>query len=358
MKKGPLKNLNVYDEAGRAVPVLTRRESQHLAHDILVGLHTGFLEGAEIDGELDRDIWHVIEDAEDRSRPLARKLDLQTEEDGRRTPLGALLEDFAAGFYLYTLIPAKAGDRRVIKFDYEEDHRLIGASRTERTGSDVRTWLGRWARGLAEWMAWLPIPFFVEMPQLAHSSSFHVEVAAPDELFIARSLLNYELAQPRDKISESSLDRTHLYLDRAPRGTRAVLTVWFALEPQGVTSGALFVALLTLGFLISGLVLHFVIHARPGTEAASAVLVAIPGIFASLLFRPGEHRLLRTLVRGIRIQAAALSIVSFTAAGILAVKLNSGLLVQAWIGLTVISSLGFVFAAITYLRCHWLHRQA
>jgi hypothetical protein len=358
MRKGLLKNLDVYDEQGAAVPVLTKTETQHLAHGILVGLSTGFQPSAKIDAELDKDFWRLIEDDPVTAIQIARELPSDIAGDHqRRSPLGVLADDFASGFFLFAAIRGHVGDRRILKYDYEEDYAPTATS-LEAWTQRFRAWLADQREAASTWLGWRSLPFALSVPQAALGATYHLEIAAPDELFIRSAELRVANPRRTDTVSEECVDRAHLYATKVARGTNANALILFTLEPHGLPSTALFTALLTFSFLTGGLFAKYFLHAHAGGQIAAAIIVAVPGFFATYIFRPGEHRLLRRVVRGVRIQTAALSVVSFAAAGLLAIDVDSSVRVAIWWALTMLSGVGLLTALVTYLRARWFrHRQ-
>jgi hypothetical protein len=358
MRKGLLKNLDVYDEEGAAVPVLTRTETQRLAHDILVGLSTGFVPGAAIDVELEKDFWRLIEDEPATAVSIARALPADIAGDqARRSPLGVLADDFASGFFLFAAIKAEEFDRRILKYDYEEDY-VPTATAEEAWTKRFRAWLADQREAAFVWLGWRSLPFALSVPQAALGATYHLEIPAPDELFIRSAELRVSAPRRTDTVEEECVDRAHLYVSKVARGTDANVLVLFTVEPQGLPSAALFTGLLTFSFLAGGLLAKYFLHAHAGGQIAAAIIVAVPGFFAAYLFRPGEHRLLRRVVRGVRIQTGALSVVSFAAGGILAIDIDSSLRLVLWWILTILAGFGLATASVTYLRARWFrHRQ-
>lgn len=312
----------------------------------MIGLATGFVPDATIDERLEATLVRLVEAPPEEAVGLLGTLDDELAgSDDAPSPLRILANDFANGFYLFALIEAELRQRRIVKFDYEESFLPLRQGDTSGTPA-TRRWSDRVVNGLS-WLGIAPVQFFIEVSP-GYAVTHHLEVAAPDELVIRRVELLYDRLLPSDRLSEANVDTGHLYVTRARRMTHTVAIVRFVLDPQGIPSAALFVAALTVAFLAGGLVADLRLHSGPAAEAA-AVVVAVPGLYAAFLFRPGEHRLLRRLVRGLRVTVAGLATVSFAAAATLSLRLPHQDKLRAWEALLILAALGFAVTATAYM---------
>jgi hypothetical protein len=241
---------------------------------------------------------------------------------------GALVTDLRTQFALFVPMPAIPGDRRVLKFSMEVavDSRAQG-----REGPVAR--LGRLPRS-KEWV--------IDVPIAGRASSFHIEVPSPDELLVANADLLFSRngtpftrRDERDHIRQPT-SIAHLHPAVPERGTAVQLKVGFILRRDGLaTSGAL-VALSTTALLIGGLILHAAGVAAL-TDAAGAVIVALPAIFAPLLFVSSAHRLVRGVVGAIRMLVLFSAALSFAAAASLAAALPDHDRARLWLALWIAS---------------------
>jgi len=230
---------------------------------------------------------------------------------------------------------------------------LIGLGwRLRETGRSIRLRTGK-SFGLE------PLSFRVPTRAAFGPESYHVEIAAPNELMIevarlerVTSVVNLATAQERvDAIcaaEDTHTERAHLYesLYTATHRTAtparideevtvaSAITVDFLLRPAFVLP-SLLIGLVTSGMLGAGLLLHELGIPRQGD--VTALLVVLPAVFAAYLI-PGEHRLVRRMFRGVRSLVFVLSLVSFVAAGSLTLSFSSSARVTLWAVLFAIAS--------------------
>jgi hypothetical protein len=213
-----------------------------------------------------------------------------------------------------------------------------------------RRTLGAVSKRLARPLRWLAIntvDFRFPAPYVWMSESYHVEIAAPDDLVIdAASLYRKpEPGQPVDAGIEflcepvQSTDRAHLSTRNQPRGTAGEILVQFRVRSSRILLAARNLSWATTGVFAGGLVLHaFGVPSHPGV--ASLLLVALPGVYATYLARPGAHRLVQQLVRGVQVIVGTQAVLSFGAAASLAVGLGTGWRVGIWGTCLFVSTLG------------------
>jgi hypothetical protein len=353
-RKGPLTNFDLVDASGTAVPVIMRAQSQPVDVALVQSLASIELASADVD-TVRAEVLPLLEkavmsDAAEASRQLklleSPKL-FSWPRPGRSSvsldPAGGayqLARDLSRGYLLYVLVNGTPGDRRILKFDYDE---LIGGARYRPSITQTIDWI----------LGFGSVQFDIELANMALCQSYHIEVASHDELFIGRAKI-HDVHLPHAVVQASAAPRIHLYVNDARLGTRAQLEIDFNLDTSGLLTGTMFVAAITFAMLAGGWFAHEYLGRHPTGEIAAAVLAAVPGLFAAYLFRPGEHRLVRRLVGELRLHGAFLTAVSFMAAALLALQWPPRFRLVAWSWLTIAAGLSLVRIGESLIKAKWI----
>lgn len=325
LTKRVLKNFDLRSEDGSTLPLLTQEQNSAVGQAMLLLAARAIL-GSGIDTHVVRDIENLVggstEVADAAFANFAGAMGPGSHEQRERlwqnSIFHTLATDLTHQFVLYVPLDARPGDRRVVKYQYDEEFGRRGLRVSERLGIS-------------------PVPFNFVAPSLGAAESYHAEVPAPDEdLIIATATLS-ELAPTFPVLDqEVRVHRTHLHRAGMPRGAIGWIEVEFRLRRAGFVLAALILAAGTTGLLAAGWFLHhYDIASAP--SIAAALLVALPGIYAAYLARPGEHRIVKMLVSGIRFLIVVLGAASFASAAALAIRVSGD--ARAWIwGLSAIAS--------------------
>jgi hypothetical protein len=390
-KKRFLRNMQLVDEGGRALPSFTRDENslistmmlvlgaqevlrddvpEELAFDFadVAGLrwHHGDYPGEEVRGErcrvaLDRFRSAALAASETTSARTDTQAGAQQALDPNQ-PRAALWNDpvtrhrllqLADNFVLLVPDLGEEGTRRRITFSYEweldppadEAWRKI----VKRTTPNRLQMIGKLGQGLLRGES---IDHIVNLPTrgIFAAASYHAEVLAPEDLVVVGSRLQL-LTQERDKNGnverrwqELAADRgtplVHLYAN----GRRPVS----ALDGDSVTSEIAQLGLVRIRFRIrAGLVMPVVLTAavvaatlcggliarvlgyRADNATTAAVLVALPAVYAAYLL-PQGHALMRRLFLTFRSVLVILAILPYAAATTLALDMGHTLRYVLW----------------------------
>jgi hypothetical protein len=171
-------------------------------------------------------------------------------------------------------------------------------------------------------------------PHVGAALSYHVQISAPADVEIIeaglRNAAPYSLVErlaaeapateravdPRfEPIVRGPTNAVHLYVPRAHEHRAGI--VWVRLRAS--RSGFLTVAP-CLALMVAVLLGGFAIRANQiigSTETGAAILLLGPALIAGFLVRPGEHAMVRHLLRGARAFTAVLAVLPFLAAAIL-----------------------------------------
>ncbi len=266
---------------------------------------------------------------------------------------GPLMRDLARSYLLYVQVAGATDTRRIVKYAYEHEE---GVNLPVLFALLFRIW-----SALVTLLAGYGVHrITVPLPNLAAAGSFHVEVTSHDELFCSKAWLRVlpprrrssaprwfrtELDEPPSQSTSNSqlsllpdtevgivVDEPpkgnlrdgpgpliHLYSGRSEPGSSGQLRIDLAMDPSGLLPAGVFIAALIFFLLAGALRLHGIGASRNG-DTAAAVIIAAAGLFSVYLFRPGEHRLVRRFMRELRVDTTLLTMLSFLAAGLLAVN--------------------------------------
>lgn len=292
------------DESGRALPVLTRDENGRLSQEMLIAVAQGLLpQGEVLDSDIERDLIVIATCDVDEATRAYRRISQQTGgARQQRTALWShelfafLVEALTKNFILLVAIDAEAGQRRIIKFEYE--------TRFERT---------RQTRGaIARLFGWGALPLGLPTPSASHAASYHLEVVSPPGVLIKAADLR--LPEGGEVLTRSvGGERVHLFGSfRGAERSFALLTLMQS--PSAPLFTAFTVAMATAVLLIcAALSLPTSVAAGP-QEAIAALFLAVPALFIATVFRPGQHELALALFRGMHVLIGYVAVVSFLAA--------------------------------------------
>jgi hypothetical protein len=354
LNKRVLTRFDLRAEDGRALSMLTAAQHGQIAGRMAIGsakralleAHTAgaIKKGqARLDRSLQRGIYKLVTGPapEEGSTSLAlldqhpvhlkgaqfaTKLEvLRQDRDAR-----ALLEDLERLFMVLVPLRVEAGERRIVKLAYEEA--LPPTATDADSGIKLHKRLGK---GLAL----EPWSFAIDVSAGGQAASYHAELEAPEDLVIAQARLEGRSDGTWKPFGNDArgTDRAHLLPSTSvPRSADVRIYAKLALRPTGLLPTALLISLATTGMLCVGLGLHCLgvgVHA----DAAGAVVVVVPAIYAPFLALATAHRLARKVVWLLRTLLVAVTAIAFAAAGSLVAALEGGARTWTWGVLAVAS---------------------
>lgn len=286
LRKERLRNFDLRDADGSPVPMLSRRDNGRLATNVLVAQAEGALgcalpcemlghleavaEGDPSEAQAEMRSW--TEFARDPRHVHQREWEILVGRAGFSELAGALSTDFI----VCAVTDPDPGKRKILKLSYEKPF-----------GHRARSFL-----------AWRHKVLKIDTPQCALADSYHFEMAAPPETeAVGAVLISSDADGFRADIDEPKGQRVHLY-ERFGSGDAQA---WVFLRPRRsgyVRSAALVGALATL--------LLWLTYAYPkvatgqNNQVTAALLLLGPTLFAAALVRPGEHRLVTSMLFWIR----------------------------------------------------------
>jgi hypothetical protein len=355
LKKQPLTKFSLRDEAGAALPVLTRKRNGAVAASVLVSLAEWGIDdefekkwGRELPPELEKEIWAIAREDPPEANEIV---------DGIASPAAAAVEDsddpesawrnqlagddtflewarkLADSFILTVPLINPAGCRRILKYEYEEQRRpprvgmprlfewlrrfwlwaVTSADPNRAAGAHApRTPLPLWLMRL---IGWRPAAIKIETPGLAFGGSYHLEVEAPEGLQITRGRI--QAGDPPDVLEQVAehRHRVHLYPFDPPHRERATAIVNLRPRPAVLVR----TAWMTSAFTTVVLALIASRWREIGREVGPAlsVLLFVPAGLAAYVARAREPWVTTEVLLGIRLLAAASALWSFAAAVVL-----------------------------------------
>lgn len=365
MRKGVLYDFDIFNESRRSIPVFTREQHEEIAVAAVIAKAVRSVErvnkGIAFDVPLQTSLEEIVR--ENDSTRAGRLLHSFVNSSGERATQSyleqrrvlladkefmQLLRDLAEQYLMCVYLRASAGERRIIKFGYEDQSRNVDAH-----------WISSGGRRLLQWFGWWPRVTHVTTGDVSSAQSYHIEVAAPIELLIARADLRTVPVTSAPAVkSESLMKRVHFHVPASGYSGLQFqsldLEVHFALDPQGFLLSVTLVAVATFLLLFSGLLWHINGTTLKQQDTAAVVVVALPGLLAALLFRSDEERLVAVSVIGLRFIAGMLVFASLMAAGLLAINIDSETRLRGWYGVTSIAGVAaFAMTVAWHLSYYW-----
>jgi hypothetical protein len=396
-RKVELRDLNVRDEAGRSLPVLTRTENATISAAMLLIQAEEILREQRRDEPLETDLvkdlrqvagdliaarWSRTEPMS-TSRSALRRIrhapddvsKLSAEQRSalwNDTNMRGYLQLLSERFLLLVRLEASPRSRRVLKVSYEET-----ADRAEEQPVKGRVLPDSWRiskairksrlytiasnrrRGWREGIAIEPFNAVFPTRALYGAASYHVEMAVDDDLIICFAELGRWVDEvnlatgettrkdPVDLRQERAKHRAHLYVPGVVVGDGVGLSrsgfeiaelgyfrVSISLRP-GVVLGPAMIAAATTSMLFVGAIIRAAGVAVD--HDITLILLAIPALFAAYLVPTSRQGLVRRLYGLLRLSVLASAVIALAAAVGVALKLTGTQVVVWWLVLGVLS---------------------
>jgi hypothetical protein len=223
------------------------------------------------------------QEADPATRPAAYHLLM---DDGFRNQLKELTKNFV----VLAALPSRPGARRILKLAFEDAVRF-------RWHNDAFRRLGQ----SVGWLFWR-----LEVQVGGRGGSHHLEVAAPPGVDIVKITLQPSVpADGRTTTAVTAGGSPHVPI-RVPAGpSRYKATIFVRVSRPGWLTAAVLVAFVIAVVMTLGRIKLTTLFPRmvnPGeTQTAALLLLALLGVFATMLVRPGEHPLAARLLVAARV---------------------------------------------------------
>jgi hypothetical protein len=350
LKKGVLRNFSLRDEQQGALPTLTREQNVALSATMLENLAELALQKptqrvqkrSRLRDEVYNDLVAIVDENADVAAVALSQVENASGPDAKdnkqrqiiwkKPELQTLANDLAGQFVLFVPLTLKSGDRRVIKFSYEEVLEPLRLTLWQRLGLAAVT-------------------FGVPAPSVGNGASYHAELPCPPDLVAVGADLRDARSRARLAEDPGVRQRAHLHTIAAKRDAIGSIEISFRVPSAGLLWSAVLIAWVTAAILTAGLILYTIGIGASG-DTAVVLLAALPGIFAAYLVRPGEHPLLQRLASGIRALVALSATVSFAAAATLAIDLRRATRFWFWLALMMITLVIALLLSLDLARIH------
>jgi hypothetical protein len=344
LAKDALTHFSVSDEQGATVPVLTRARNAAMAASALAVLAEGLVgedfrrENGRLPSDVEEDLLALAR-SRDGAGEAERRLRIAPTDGGatrhsrawrkeltrsKNAEFQRAVATFANGFILAVPLIGLPGQRRVIKFEYEEHGRRPELSVPWPLRRLAARWIAdisgrakpgtpRYGRreaytplpmALAKGVGWRARAVKIDTPAIHQCGSYHLEVAAPEGLNVTRGTLSSKT--PPSLLAEvrKTVQRVHLYPQAPvpPHGGGAAL---ITLRPQA--SVIVRTAWLTALFSTAVLALIAVRWRAVVTDLSATVslLLLVPALLAGYVGRARESSVTTQVLFGLRILAVA-----------------------------------------------------
>jgi hypothetical protein len=348
-KQPPLEALDIRDESGRSLSLLSRRENSFIAYSTLAAAAEATLGRRPSESLLQR-LWTVAK-TQTMSAEKAMEEFRDSRDQDEQTLYGTLgfqilLANLTENFILLVRLDDRPHARRIVKYCY-----LMPIAQRKHS---------RWSR-FRGMMNWRPTLFGFEIGGVGNASSFHVEIEPPEGVeviegrFRSRSAIQTDAdvdAVPRSPTDRHPRHLVHLYLAGRDRAVRAEATVSLLAPRPGLVRRAAFLTAINALIMCLG-AWQFPLLTQAldsaSTDAAVALLLLGPSAASAYLARPGEHSLTSRLVFGVRLATLLSGLAVFLAAVALILDPAVTWGREAWSALAGAA----VLLAVGVGRSHW-----
>jgi hypothetical protein len=347
LKKRPLVGLDVFDEAGQSIPLLTGTQTGRMVAEGLVAFARKLVHGGltgTLQPSLEQDLRAITGDNLEEARKAWHSI-LHCGDDDERLKLASnrgfrmLTGRYQRNFLMLIPLQDEERARRVLKFRYVEPFR--------RTGGPWRLLVGE------------PHLARFEAPGVQEGGGYHLEIDLPDGVRVTSvSLGTGDQRTQAEDDDRPSTDRqvvgskVHLCVRYFPYDARAEAQTGLRATRSGWLASACFsVWLIAIILAVGDVWLRSHAKAQYPNISSTGVtlLLVIPGIFASLLARHAEHAMVAHLLRAIRSLLVTCSLLIYVAAGTLLMARTEAQLRRSWAVYATLATLIAVIVTVGLL---------
>lgn len=213
------------------------------------------------------------------------------------------------------------------------------------------------ARRLHQEIAWEPMSFVFDTPDINAGGSYHFQFTAPDGLAVSDGTL---LAASSDRTEVESFGRPTLRTsvlglnatigEVPPEKDSYAAVVKVQPTPDGLMrASAASAVFTTILLLIAAASAQRLEDEQFGPSIT--LLLVLPGVVSTYLARPGEHSMVSRVLRGIRVLMLTSAVIIYLAAGVLALGPEREVLRATWLTSAVISAVPATMLVVAVRRC-------
>jgi hypothetical protein len=280
-------NFDFKDEAGKSLALPTRRDNELVSTAVLQAAAEKVLDRSAMSEELWTSLAAIAQlepgDAEAELLRFGLSGDQVPDDPAARAlrdndDFQWLAETLAASSVLIVPLAGKVGDRKIIKLSFDQD--VDDLTKGSRRGFLRAGWSG--------------YSFAVDSPFVG-ARSFHFEVVVPAGVELTRARLT---VASRDRYGQATIygprQRMHLYVPEAEDQRTAVTALDLRLGRAGFATAAVVASGAVVAVL--GLFVGLAGKIGEGASSAPSLLLALPGIIATLVLRVEEQTITSRLL--------------------------------------------------------------
>jgi len=344
LSKRPLRNFDLREEDTSARPILGRADNRELALVALLSAALKVLGNPPQDAGIElltADLEQIVfEDAPLAVETLEAFVEAANAKDALRAPVWedpacrSMLRTLATDHVLFAALPLNGPARRVIKYSYGEDFPL--EPRWERRRDKYAPRVVWWRMRYPD-RTW----FVIDCPEAWRAASFHMEIAIPEELRIARAELGRFPADDDDAIADLGpadrlVNRSALYAARQIEPHEDVgAYVEIVSEREGQATRAALTALAISVLLWLGW-LSDLDASAPG--AAVSLLLAGGAVVSGFAAAAGYHIIVDKILRNRRRALVLVAVCALTASASLAMEVPDERPLEVWLPAAILCS--------------------
>jgi len=346
LNKGALRNFDLRDEQPHALPVLNRADNAELgltallsaALDVIPEPHSAALVDA-----LTADLRQIVlSDEATAVEALEALVGAANEGDAMRRAMwedpvcNSLLRTLASDYVLFAVLAPGGNDRRILKYGYGDEFWPEPPWRRVRD---------RYAPAELWWRLCHPerARFFIDCPAAWRATSFHMEIAVPEELRLSYAVLGRP--SPTDPLDmtehlgppDEFVNRAALYAATpiAPHDdVRAYVEI--VSEREGGATRAAMTAIAVSALLWVGWLSELDASA-PG--AAVSLLLAGGAVVSGFAATTGDHIIVNKILRGRRRTLTIVAVCALAASASLAMEIPDARPLEVWLVAAIICSM-------------------
>lgn len=345
MAKEVLRDLDVLDDSGRALPVLGSEANGTLAASAIAFM-VNFSCGPDAVGENHGLIQRIARAGTDVAIEAAEELISKLGLDDKDFLGSLLIRDLAGGFILSAILPAdRAGVRTVIKWAYHWDTGRFTPSWPRGLGWLELTW-----KTTAAGTGHIPLHIVVDLNWADYAHSYHLECQAP------MGIVCKAIALPADTSGVQRVDRTtgpvaHINGNFNALHRARAATVTFALDTAGALTRtvitAFFMSALFAVLLLWG---HSYDRLHDALDPATSLLLFLPALLIALNARGVENFYVSRFLLPVRVMSGLLALMLVSGGVLLVLDASEEVTGCYWAASFVVSTVIFLVTVTGYVR--------
>jgi hypothetical protein len=212
------------------------------------------------------------------------------------------------------------------------------------------------AHRIRQQVAWEPMSFVFDAPDVTAAGSYHFQFTAPDGLTVSDGTL---LAANEERTHVEAFGTTtrrssvlglNSHIGGVPDTDSYAAVVKVRPSPDGLLRASAASAVFTTVLL---LIASTWANRLQDEQLGSSItlLLVLPGVVSTFLARPGEHSMVSRVLRGVRFLMLTSAVIIYLGAGALAMGMSGQSLRVVWLVLATVSAVPTIVLAVAVHRC-------